>query len=172
MTATVQEPNDYLDRAGVDVVVDVQIRGRVGIGGEFSSLLMQCKRYFVNEISPDAASKLFATTMWLKGQADRGDVKFGVLGARLAFLGDLSREATWTFWALRSAWNAIAGVATDGDTASDTATTTDRPDLIWDIWDGQRILWLMEEYGVGVYVDDDGAVKADVEYLKDLANQP
>lgn len=172
VTAVVQEHNDYLDRAGVDVVVEVLVRGRVQIGGDSSSLLMQCKRHFVNEISPDAASKLFATTMWLKGQADRGDVAFGVLGARLAFLGDLSREATWTFWALRSAWNAIAGVATDSDTASDTATTNDRPDLIWDIWDGQRILWLMEEYGVGVYVDDDGAVKVDVEYLKDLANQP
>lgn len=172
VTAVVQEHNDYLDRAGVDVVVQVQLQGRMGMGGDFSNLLMQCKRHFVNEISPDAASKLFATTMWLKGQADRKDVDFRVLGARLAFLGDLSREAAWTFWALRSAWNAIAGVATDGDAVSDAATTTDQSDLIWDIWDGQRILWLMAEYGVGVYVNDDGVVEVDEQYLRDLATEP
>lgn len=173
--ATVQSSNSYLDNAGVDIVVFMHADsagGRLlgGMGGlATTTLLVQCKRYFKNEIPPDAASKLFATTAWLRGQAARGELLYDVAGARLAFLGDLSREATWTFWALKSAWDAMEEAARGAGISGSPGRK--QPDLTWEIWDGQRIFQLMKEHRVGVAVDADGTVIVDEQYLRDLPNE-
>ena len=165
--AAVEPPNSYLDRAGVDIVVRY-FGGRLSGFGEGSALLVQCKRHFVHEIPPDAASKLFATTAWLRGQAERRAFSMAVLGARVAFLGDLSREATWTFWALKSAWSAIEGATTVKTAAADALPGHEQRSLIWEIWDGRKVFDLMYEHEIGVRVSDDGVVSVDEEYLRSL----
>lgn len=164
VVASVEPHNSYLDRAGVDIVVNF-VGGRLGGFGGGSALLVQCKRHFVHEIPPDAASKLFATTAWLRGQADRGAFKSNVLGARVAFLGDLSREATWTFWALKSAWSAIEGAAEEARLGAEQSA------LIWEIWDGRKVFDLMYEHETGVHIGDDGVVSVDEGYLHGLAER-
>ena len=165
--AEAQAPNSYLDEAGVDVVVSKRIESQSAVSSldpERINLLVQCKRHYRNEISPDAAAKLFATTMWL-----RGDPKFKVAGARLAFFGDLSREATWTFWALKSAWDVMEKAVRDTGNGGSGEQT--RPDLTWEIWDGQRVFQLMKERQVGVTVDNGGGketVTVDEVYFKKL----
>ena len=166
--AEAQAPNSYLDEAGVDVVVSQRIEAQGAMSPlERFSLLVQCKRHFRNEISPDAAAKLFATTMWL-----RGDPKFKVAGARLAFFGDLSREATWTFWALKSAWDVMEKAVRD--TGSGDSGEQTRPDLTWEIWDGQRVFQLMKERRVGVNVNSSGGqetVTVDDAYFEKLRKE-
>lgn len=168
-STTVQPSNSYLDKAGVDIVAVMHVvseGGRLmgGVGGHPTTLLVQCKRHFRNEIPPDAPSKLFATTTWLRGQAARDDFVYDVAGARLAFLGDLSREATWTFWALKSAWDAMEEAARASESPG-----RKQPDLTWEIWDGQKIFQLMKEHQIGVVINDNDVVTVDEQYLRGLA---
>lgn len=162
-----QKANDYLDRAGVDLVVE-ELTGDA-VSRRITMLLVQCKRFFTGEIPSDAASKLFATTAWLKAQLRRDSSSQRVSGARLVFLGDLSREATWTFWALKAAWDVMEreGRPAAGS-GRDVGPDEQQPELVWDIWDGQKVVRLMREYAVGVEVDDDGVPQVDAKFFDDL----
>lgn len=179
---TLQGRDSYLDKAGVDIVAHVGSEGSnssEGLEGSgirttkrasptTATLLVQCKRHFGREIPADAASKLFATTAWLRAQAARGELEEPVAGALLAFFGDLSREGAWTFWALKSAWEAMA--AGDASRESSDVRGQAGPDLLWEIWDGQRVFKLMLEHEVGVRVDGDGTT-VDRDYFNRLIEE-
>ena len=178
--ARLQAHNNYLDEAGVDIVAYLRGDATNGEGDGFKdfnsrrgALLVQCKRYLWNDIPPDAASKLFATMAWLRGQADLGHFRDDVSGALLVFFGDLSREATWTFWALKATWDLMErasrtqGLPSEGTGAG---AQPSRP-LAWEIWDSRTVLQLMKEYKIGVKVDSSGdreKVAVDTDYLDGL----
>ena len=177
--ADVQPPGRYLDSMGVDVVAKVRQGHRpaqvqvgtvsVETGQRAAVLLVQCKRYRSQQISPDAASKLFGFTARLRDQATRGDVQYDVAGGLIAFFGDLTRDATWTFWALRAAWGALGVVEADRrDQTGQEPEARRQPNVHWETWDGQRIFALMKEHQIGVDVADSGEVTVDREYLRSL----
>lgn len=162
-----QRANDYLDRAGVDLVVE-DLAGDP-VHRRITMLLVQCKRFFTGEIPSDAASKLFATTAWLKAQFRRDSSSQRVSGARLVFLGDLSREATWTFWALKAAWDVMEREGRPATARGrDAGPDEQQPELVWDIWDGQKVVRLMREYAVGVKVDSDEVPQVDEKFFAEL----
>lgn len=168
----------YLDSMGVDIVAKVQgpglVQAQMGTvvfnePQREAALLVQCKRYRQQQISPDAASKLFGFTARLRDQATRGDVQYDIAGGLIAFFGDLTRDATWTFWALRAAWDALSVVeAYRRDQRGQEPGERPQPDVRWEIWDGQRIFALMKEHRIGVAVADNGDVAVDQEYLRSL----
>lgn len=178
--ATLQMHDGYLDRAGVDIVAHIRAdatndEGR-GWATAFNSkrlaLLVQCKRHLWVDIPPDAASKLFATTAWLRGQALLGHFNDGISGALLVFFGDLSREATWTVWALKAAWDSMEE-AKRAHAGTSTGTQPNIP-LTWEIWDSRAVFQLMKEHEIGVSVDNTSGgetVTLDEHYFSKLANE-
>lgn len=163
----------YLDSMGVDVVAKLQQAPEAQFGtisvGRAAVLLAQCKRHRNQQIGPDAATKLFGFAARLREQAVRGDVLYDVAGGLVAFFGDLTRDATWTFWALRAAWDALSAAEKgDQDRNSQGPKVRLQPDVRWEIWDGQRIFALMREHRIGVDVEDSGEVVVDEKYLRGL----
>ena len=168
----VQDSNEYLDRAGVDLVVKSL---QVGMRERPTATLVQCKYAPVADVTADAASKLFATTVWLRGLAQRKEIMYEVTGARVVFMGDLSREATWTFWALKAAWESMTAASHEGDTGSDDAESNGTAaNLVWEVWDSWKVFQLMKEHKIGVRVDQSSGgelVDLDEDYFKKLENR-
>ena len=167
-----QLSNTYLDQAGVDIIVT---SSQSDIFDRPHALLIQCKGNLSNDVQSDAASKLFATTVWLRALAKRNELGYRVTGARLVILADLSREATWTFWALRAAWEAMTEAGRNAHVDSDDAQTDgSQSRLEWEVWDSRKVLLLMKEHEVGVQVRQTSSgeiVSVDEDYLASLKEE-
>ncbi len=147
----VQDKNSEMDQKGVDIVAKTQLVDTNEVVARFGSVevnrtyeaiwFVQCKWGMRGEPTGDVASKVGMYWITRKWQAE----EYHVGGARLICGGDLSRQATQMYWNIR----AIA--QRDDPDDEDRANT-------WDLWDGGRVLRLMEEYRVGVEMSSAGAV--------------
>ena len=168
----IQDSNEYLDKAGVDLVEKSE--GQL-MGGRPTAMLIQCKYNPLADVQSDAASKLFATTVWLRTLSQRKELAYEVAGARLVFIGDLSREATWTFWALKAVVEPMSAAGREADINNDDVESDGTPkNLVWEVWDSWKVFQLMKEHKIGVRVDqgsDGELVELDEGYFEKLESR-
>lgn len=183
----------YLDRTGIDLVVEQEQQGEWTAGpgkvdmagfqtGEPRLMipaiyLAQVKQYWSSDVETGVPSKVFAFAARMRNAGLRGDYIQNsdgnvmearyILGARLIILGDLSRDAEWEFWTTKEAWE-LADTETKMTRGE---STTEYPPLQWDFWDGATVLRKMVEHGIGVKEEADGWYSPDREYLYNLPGE-
>ena len=164
--AHLSQKNTALDHMGIDIVAKSRSRQKVGQMGDVSIyaydgveevMVLQCK-HLRGEVSRDQARKVYDAA----GEWDRRATgNFRVTTAILVTLGDLNEEANESLW-----WTPAA------EAGSDEKDQDDGPRV--EVWDGGRVLRLVEQYKVGVKeMDADGTneLEVDVEYLEQLARK-
>ena len=171
------QSSGYLDESGVDIVVKMA-KGRTAMLGTVpihsvqrdAVMLVQCKRWLHNDVPSDVVSKLFGFTARLRAQATGGELRYDVEGGRLIIFGNLTRDATWTYWWLREMWHQAEHTAM-GDPSgvhSDELLTPNQRAPRWELWDGGRVLSMIRKYEVGVKKNADGEYVPDEEFFRGL----
>ncbi|MCY3568647.1 MAG: restriction endonuclease [Chloroflexi bacterium] len=171
------QSSGYLDESGVDIVVKMA-KGRTAMLGTVpihsvqrdAVILVQCKRWLHNDVPSDVVSKLFGFTARLRAQATGGELRYDVDGGRLIIFGNLTRDATWTYWWLREMWHQAEHTAMGhlpGVHGGQSLAPNQRAPR-WELWDGGRVFDMIRKYEVGVKKNVDGEYVADEEYFRDL----
>ena len=153
----VQGKGSALDHEGVDIVAKTQVRdttvdlatfGNVPVYGIQEVVwFVQCKMWLREDARSDAVSKIHGYWLAQNSVADTNG-GYSVGGARLIVAGDLGRGASRQYWIHRQ--NSHRGDASEAQEAESSA---------WDLWDGGKVLQLMEEHGVGLQRSVTGVVQ-------------
>ena len=147
-------PNGWLDSNAVDHLVttiqepdnEQQAMNRL----DSKLLLVQCKRWETDEIDAGQIAKLFASAARFRAQAYNNKELSDIEGARFIYLGSLSHDATWIYWALRDAWEKL-----DEPASTSGQVENSQPSLRWELWDGAKLFGLIKEHELGVHVTQD-----------------
>ena len=150
-------PNGWLDSNAVDHLVttiqepddEQQVMNRL----DSKLLLVQCKRWATREVDAGQIAKLFASAARFRAQAYNNRELNDIEGARFIYLGSLSHDATWIYWALRDAWETL-----DEPASTSGQVENSQPQLRWELWDGAKLFTLIKEYEIGVRVDQDSDI--------------
>ena len=161
-------PNGWLDSNAVDHLVttiqDLDDEQQAMNRPDSKLLLVQCKRWEANEVDAGQIAKLFASAARFRAQAYNNRELSDIEGARFIYLGSLSHDATWIYWALRDAWEKL-----DEPASTSGQVENSQPSLLWELWDGAKLFDLIKEHQLGVHVDrSSNAVSIDDAFFDQL----